>query len=290
MFKISLVTDEISSDFETSVELCADWGIKNVEIRGVGDERIGSHTPYIAYHIKKITQAFGVKVVAMSPGIFKCSHFAPVPEGFTVLKWQDRVTHDENLRLKNMIEKQVTEVFPRTLEFAQEIGCKKILLFSFNKPEGITGECPDYLLDYFRRICEQARGTGVGLVIENEHICYGDTALRTKKLIETIGCPELKINWDPGNSYYASEIPFPDAYNQIKDMVGHVHMKDAITRPDGTMEYVVKGCIDWEGQLKALIDNKYDGYLSIETHCRPKIRSAYDTLQRILAVTGNEAL
>ncbi len=291
MFKISLVTDEISSDFETAAELCAQWGIRNIEIRGIGDERIGNHTPYTAHHIKKVTQAYGLGVVAMSPGIFKCDHHAPVPEGATVLKWQDRSTYEENLRLKDMIERQAAEVFPRTLEFALEIGCKKILLFSFNKPAGVSGgECPEYLLTYFRKVCERARGSGVELVIENEHICYGDTALNTKKLIETIGCPELKINWDPGNSYYACETPFPDGYDKIKDMIGHVHMKDAITHPGGSMEYVVKGCIDWEGQLRALIDDKYEGYLSIETHCRPKIKSAFDTLQRILAVTGKAAL
>jgi sugar phosphate isomerase/epimerase len=56
------------------------------------------------------------------------------------------------------------------------------------------------------------------------------------------------------------------------------------------MEYVVKGVIDWEGQLQALITSGYDGYLSIETHCRPKVESAQDTLRRILAVAGDSAL
>ena len=292
MFKVAVVTDELSSDFETAVELASGWGIKNVEIRGVGDERIGSHTPYTAHHIKKIIKNFGVNIVSVSPGIFKVSHHAPVFEGRTVLKWQDRYEFDLQLSRRQAIEKQLSDVLPRTIDFCAEVGCERLLIFSFNMPEGspFTLKIPDDLLDYFQQACAMAKSAGITMLMENEHICYGNTVDNTRALIQTIGCDNLKLNWDPGNAYFSHEIPYPDAYEKIKDIVGHVHMKDALTHPDGSMEYVVKGTIDWEGQIKALMDSGYEGYLSIETHCRPKVKSAHETLQRILAVTGMGAL
>ena len=292
MFKIAVVTDELSSDFETAVELASEWGIRNVEIRGVSDERIGSHTPYSAHHIKKIIRNFGVNIVSVSPGIFKIAHHAPVFEGWTVLKWQDRYEFDLQRARQEAIERQLSEVLPRTIDFCNEVGCTRIVIFSFNMPDGspFDLQLPEYLLDYFRQACALAKSAGMTLLMENEHICYGNTVDNTRRIIEAVGCDNLKLNWDPGNAYFSHEVPYPDAYGKIKDIVGHVHMKDAVTHPDGSMEYVVKGTIDWEGQLRALVDSGYDGYLSIETHCRPKVKSARDTLARILAVTGGDAL
>jgi sugar phosphate isomerase/epimerase len=39
--------------------------------------------------------------------------------------------------------------------------------------------------------------------------------------------------------------------------------------------------IDWSGQIKALQKDQYSGFISVETHMQPKIRSANDALQRL---------
>lgn len=292
MFKVTLVTDEVSSDFETAVELAAGWGIRNVEIRGVGDERIGAHSDYTADHIKTVIKNYGVNVSSVSPGLFKTEHHQPTFEGWTVLKWQDRYEFEKRKRLEANIDRQLSEVLPRTIDFCQSVNCSNILMFSFNMPEGSSNDvpCPDYLMHYFTEACSMAKSAGMNLLMENEHICYGNTVENTRRLIEQIGFDNLKLNWDPGNAYFSHENPFPEAYDKIKDIIGHVHMKDAITKADGSMEYVVKGVINWEGQIQALMDLGFDGYLAIETHCRPKVKSAYDTLQRIISIAGKDVL
>ncbi|WP_343247307.1 sugar phosphate isomerase/epimerase family protein [Diplocloster hominis] len=292
MFKVSVVTDELSSDFETAAELAAGWGISSIEIRGVGEERIGSLSPYALHHVKKVIEDYGLQVACVSPGIFKADHHRPVFDGWTVLKWQDRCEFEQQERQKQFIEHQVREVLPRTLEFCAGTGCRKIILFSFNKPGGAASraEIPNYLFPYFTMACELAKPYDITLLIENEHICYGDTAARTRKLIESVGADNLKLNWDPGNAYFAGEQPYPSGYEQIRDLIGHVHMKDAVTHSDGSKEYVVRGELDWESQLKSLIHDGYDGYVSIETHCRPKVQSVYDTLRRILRIAGEGVL
>jgi L-ribulose-5-phosphate 3-epimerase len=52
----------------------------------------------------------------------------------------------------------------------------------------------------------------------------------------------------------------------------HCHAKDAATNEEGKIESVPvgTGVIDWKGQIKELLDSGYKGYLSLETHWRPK--------------------
>ncbi len=49
---------------------------------------------------------------------------------------------------------------------------------------------------------------------------------------------------------------------------------------------MTKGVIDWEGQLREPQNVGHKGYISVETHCRPKIRCARETLDRIKSILG----
>jgi sugar phosphate isomerase/epimerase len=290
--KVSLVTDELSSDFETAVELGKSWGINNFEIRGVGSERIGNHSDYTEHHLKSVIKQYGIHISSVSPGIFKVNHHKEVFEGWTVLKWQDIFEFEQQEKLRRLIEHQVEVVLPRTIRFCKDVGCQKIIIFSFNRPDMVPSgtPLPESLMHYFQEASSIAHDNDIMLYIENEHICYGDTVDNVIDIIKTLDSPNVRANWDPGNAYFAHELPYPDAYSKILPYMGHVHMKDAITHPDGTMEYVVEGNIAWEDQLQALMDDCFDGFISIETHCRPKVASAKRTLDRILRVCGPSVL
>ncbi len=57
------------------------------------------------------------------------------------------------------------------------------------------------------------------------------------------------------------------------------------------LEYTTKGQIDWEGQILALMADHYTGFISIETHQRPKVAvaiKALERLQRIFAGLSTE--
>lgn len=290
--KISLVTDELSSDLETAFEIGTGWGIKNFELRGIGTERIGSHSEYTESHIKKMINMFDVHISAVSPGIFKINHHKKIFEGWTVLKWQDVYEFEQQEILRKTIENQVTEVIPRTIDFCKEVGCNNIIIFSFNKPGELPmgSPLPNYLYSYFEQVSSIANDNDINFYIENEHICYGDQVENVIDILKRLNNPHIAANWDPGNAYFAYENPYPDAYEKLKPFIKHVHMKDAITKENGEMEYVTSGEIDWEGQLTALKESEYNGYLSIETHCRPKISSAKKTLDRIIHIFGSDVL
>ena len=91
---------------------------------------------------------------------------------------------------------------------------------------------PDEVFHALSSLSERAQAAGVALLLENEHICYADTGRRTAEIVRQVSHPALKVNWDPGNSFAAGEVPFPDAWQRMKPWAVHVHIKDAVKDPD----------------------------------------------------------
>lgn len=288
--QIALMTDEVSSDLETALEIGTDWGIRHFELRGIGSERIGSFTPFTTHHMYQTIERFGAQIVALSPGIFKVPLVDPaVPEGFQVLRWQDTEEFYNRRSAMQKLEDHLNVLLPESLHVAKRLGIKTIVIFGVNRPEGVSAEnCPDFVVDLLREAAKKAEQAGVVLALENEHICFADNAANSVRLIEKVGHPNLRMNWDPANAYYTGEDPYPYGYQFVKDYVAHVHFKDAVTDPNGKKRYVVEGSIRWEEHLKALQKDGYNGFVTIETHCRPKVKSAYQTLERIRKVLDKE--
>jgi L-ribulose-5-phosphate 3-epimerase len=80
--------------------------------------------------------------------------------------------------------------------------------------------------------------------------------------------PNLKVVWDPANAYVSGETPFPDGYRRLPvERIAHVHAKDC--RVEGHRPIwcaLGEGGIDWKGQIRALADDGYKGWISLETH------------------------
>lgn len=285
--KISVITDELSADPETALELASELGVTSVEFRGIEQYRVGDLPAYWTARLPQLVRRWGAEVVALSPGIFKAPLEAEVPEPFTILRWQDRSEFDARRALRTQLETHLTEYLPRTLALAKELGTKLIVVFGVVKPEHAAGPCPEDVVQFLAEAAAQAAATGVTLAVENEHICWADSGVNTARLVEKVGSPALKINWDPANSFYSGERPFPDGYRAVRDYVAHVHFKDAGRDPrSGETEYVVEGEIDWQGQLDALREDGYTGCISIETHCSPKVHSVRVALHRLRRMLG----
>src|SRR5206468_1230497 len=86
---------------------------------------------------------------------------------------------------------------------------------------------------------------------------------------------------DPANAFAAGDVPFPDGYTAVRHMVRNVHFKDARRRSDGGTEFVLDGEVDWPGQIAALRQDGYEGFIAVETHQRPRIAAARSSLERL---------
>jgi len=131
------------------------------------------------------------------------------------------------------------------------------------------------------RAAERVSADGLRLAIENEDGFWPDTGVRTAAVVRAIGHPALGVNWDPGNAFFAGEEPYPVGYAAVRGLVQHVHFKDAHRDLLGQPQCVIEGQIDWDGQIRALFDDGYAGYISIETHVRPKVAAAHVELERL---------
>lgn len=278
--KISIITDEISADPETAIELGVEWGVHDFELRGIFTDRVPRFSGYQKQHLRDVLDERGARIVAIGPGLFKIP-YPPERRPRLTLSWMEKQVYenwDETLRL---LHHHLHELLPASLDFANEIGASLIVIFGFDRGGAAAGAPPEGVIDALRQAAERARGAGVRLVLENEDGFWADTGTRTAQLVSAINDPALAINWDPGNAFFAGDEPYPRGYQEIRGLVRHVHFKDAQRKPDGSPRYVVDGQIDWAGQIQALVDDGYEGFISVETHVRPKVSAGLRAVERL---------
>jgi sugar phosphate isomerase/epimerase len=283
---ISIVTDEISSDLETAVELATEWGLRDLELRGYGSQRVPNYSSYQKQRVLELLDEHQARVIAISPGLFKIPYPSLKRERFPLEvidaglygKWHDA---------RSLFDYQLHELLPASIAYAKEIHTTKIIIFSFERESATQDYIPDEVMECLRDAAQLAQDAGIELVIEVEDHYWADTGVHTAELMRKINHPGLGVNWDPGNACAAGDIPFPDGYQAVRGYVRHVHFKDLMAAPEGGYRYCVHGVIDWQGQIRALSEDNYQGFISIEPHLQPKVASAKATLQRLKSLLAN---
>jgi sugar phosphate isomerase/epimerase len=286
--KISIVTDEISADLETAIELGTEWGIRDFELRGFYTDRVPNLTEYQKERLGETLAAFDARVIAISPGLFKIPY--PLgPREDASLAWLDHGMFQHWQGLRDQVKYHREELLPASLEFARSLGADLVLIFGFHRGGWPAGPAPDEILETLLDAAEQAAAAGLKLAIEVEDEFWADTGQRTADLMAAIDHPVLGVNWDPGNAFMAGDTPYPDGYRAVRGWVRHVHFKDAEVEPGGVRRYAVRGQIDWAGQIKALANDGYQGFISIETHMRPKVMVAREELAMLRQLIAHSA-
>lgn len=278
--KICIVTDEVSGDPETAIELGVGWGVTDFELRGVGTSRVPYLSAYQKESLQTALQAFSARIVALSPGLFKFPYQPRSRDRFPV-QAIDVGIYDRWKTSRDQIEYHLNEVLPDSIDLAKELGVGVIVAFGFHRAGQAPGEPPDEVLRVFSNAAGLVEAAGMQLALEVEADFWADTGLRTAQFINLVNHPCLTVNWDPGNALVAGDNPYPEGYNHVRDFVGHVHFKDVELTAAGDYQYAVEGQIDWPGQVAALIENDYQGYIAVETHMSPKVHAARAVLTRL---------
>jgi sugar phosphate isomerase/epimerase len=283
--KISIVSDEISSDFETAVELGVKWGIHDFELRGVGESRVPNLSDFQREKIQRVLENYQARIIALSPGLFKIPCIPAERPRFPVEAF-DSILYQDWKAGQNLMKFHLEELLPATIDYARQLGVSLIVIFSFDRGGLSSGNPPEEVVDYLRKASQQADASGIQLAIEVEKGFWGDTGERTADLIRQVGHPALGVNWDPANALEAGDIPIPDGYQAARHLVRHVHFKDLSALPEGGFRYVVEGDIDWLSQIQELYKDEYQGYISVETHMAPKVQSAKLVVERLLSLVA----
>ena len=262
MFSLSVISDEVSQDFQRVVDVCKDYGVAMIEPRSVWDTTPQELSGDQISRMKNILSAdnFGVPCIA-SP-FLKCD-------------LGDDAQYREHIG-----------ILRTCIALAHEFDCKIIRGFTFWKT-GPAESVWQQLLDAYEepiRICAEE---DVYIGIENEASTHIATAAEAERMYKDLASERIRAIWDPANEVYAEdgELPFPDAFERMKPNMIHMHIKDAVKdlQAEGGARCVPVGdggYIDYPAQFQALIAMGYEGACSLETHWRPSAQLDEDLLNR----------
>lgn len=277
---IAIVTDEISADPETAFELGLEMGIEHFELRGVHNGRIPRIDSHTRVRLLRAVRDFGITVSAVSPGLFKM----PLPSAEPArsnLGWMDAGFFRQWQDARAAMRDHLDNLLPETIDFAGETGAHFIIAFSFHRGGAPGGPAPTVATDYIQAAAERVRAAGLELLIETEESFWADTGERTAAMVETIGAGRVGVNWDPANSFFEEDAPFPTGYGHLRPYVRNVHFKDARRGADGHVSVVADGEIDWRGQIHALVRDGYAGCIAIEPHLERPVAAVRNSLKRL---------
>ena len=249
--RLSIITDEISQDLDSALEVCEDVGVRTVELRAIGGANVVSHDQSSLQWIMTTLEDKGFDVCAISSPFLKCHLYGDgTPQG--AMHFASPASREEQW-----------DVVERALNVARLLGAPVVRAFSFWRvpdPASVRREVVRALV----QAVERAHEAGLRLGLENEHECNVGTGAEAGWVLDRIPSPSFGLVWDPGNEAMMGSKPFPGGYSHVRGRVSHVHLKDVDNEANWTK--VGTGTIDYLGQLRALAEDGYAGALSLETH------------------------
>ncbi len=255
---IAAITDEFSPDLATALDAMHEIGMTAAELRVIAGKNIMDLSADELDRVNDMIKARGFHVISIASPVLKCSlpNSPPIDSRFQQDVFAAKHTYADQPRLAD-----------HAFDIAEKFGARIVRVFSFWRTVD-PAACFDAIVAELRQLADKAAARNLIVGLENEHACNIATAQETARVLHAVEHPNLKVVWDPANAYVAGENPFPDGYSLLPaDRIVHVHAKDChldghkpVWGPLGTRN------IDWKGQIAALLNDRYAGYLSLETH------------------------
>ena len=258
-FKLSVITDEVSQDLEIVAKFAKRFNLDGIEIRTLWNRNpqdLVNKIDDIAETLKK----YDLKVSAVASPFFKAD------------------IDDEREYQKHM------GILRNCIKLAKSLDTNIIRGFTFWRKNSLN-EYLERIIERFQKPLEIIESEDVLLGIENEPSTFVGNGRELALFLDRLGSKNVKAIWDPGNDIWDpnGETPYPDGYRYVKNEIIHVHIKDGIRKGSGgKAEFVAfgEGEVKYKDQLKALKEDGYAGYLSLETHWRPGKRLSEELVSK----------
>jgi sugar phosphate isomerase/epimerase len=274
--QLGIVADEISRDFREAVRIGMQAGLRRYEVRFLRSGRAPMCDRRELLEVESIRDGEGIEITALSPGLFK--HTAD----------------------QAAFAKEMAEVFPRAVEWAERWRLGSLIVFGFGKPGATEDNAdlvpsenpPDWVVDALAEAGALADQARLKLLIEAEPICWADTGAATAHLIRRSGSSAIGINYDPANVAWALRRDAIDEFELIADLIGNVHVKDQLDAPRGSGRptWVVpgEGMMDYRPHFDALKRIGYNGPISLEPHMDSSLETIIKCRQAVERLWGEE--
>lgn len=278
-FKLGIITDEITEEFQQALEFITSYSLGYCELRDLWRKNIMNLEKDDLRRAKDLLDQYHLQVSDIGSPVMKYN----LPEMPARQEKRDTFRAD-------FTEEDTERLLDKSFELAKFFNTPKVRIFSYwrvSDPE----EAYPHVRERLAKAAERAGKADILLVLENEHECNVGTGKELGRVLKEINSPHLRGNWDAGNAAMLKEVPYPDGYRHVKGWFSHMHVKDVKKDPQsGKLHWapVGGGFIDWKGQLKAVQADGYDGTMSLETHYRRpdgnKLESTRESLEGLLKV------
>jgi sugar phosphate isomerase/epimerase len=262
-FKVAVLTDEISNDFDHACSVAAnDFGMGWVELRNLWGKSIIDLKPDEVARAQAILAKYALRVTDIASPLFK-------------VDWPEAPLSKERSRSGKTLDptraaadfKKQYDVLAASIEMAKQFKTDKVRCFDFWKLDDQT-PYRAAIDEKLQSAAEIAKKQGIALVLENEPACNTATGPDAARLLAAV--PGIFLNWDPGNAALVGETDaYPAGWNMLpKTRILHCHCKNVVADAAGKRGWspVDIGYIDWTAQFRALKAAGYHNAVSLETH------------------------
>lgn len=266
-FRVSVITDEISNDFDHACSIAAnEFGLQWVEVRAVWGKYLYTAPDSMVSDALKVLAKYNLRIGDLASPVFK-THWPGAPRLASSEGPSNRPAKPEPDA--TAVFKQQEEMLEKYIELCKQFKTDKLRIFDFSR---IEDQAP-YRAAINAKLHDAAGKVGkhdIYLILENEMSCNTATSKECVSVLDAVKSPYFALNWDPGNAVEAGELDaFPNGWNRLpKDRIRHCHVKNAVRLPNGKFLWAPTGTgiIDWVGQFRALAKSGFRGEVSLETH------------------------
>lgn len=254
-FRLGAVTDVFSPDVGAAAVEMRGLGLQGAELRTIGGQSILEAGREELDRAIAAIRENQLEVVAIATPLLK----------FPLDEWKTQSKQAE-----------------RALDIASLAGARIVRVFSGTRvaePEKVF----ERVVDILQELADKAGRRGLIIALENDRACNVATAQEMAGVLAAIDHSNLQLVWDPASAYISGEKPFPSGYQMLDTKrITLVHAKDCTLEGHKPVwEPVGEGDIDWQGQIDALAEDGYSGFIHLETYWTG-IRDCVRNLQRMV--------
>ncbi|MDB5084988.1 MAG: sugar phosphate isomerase/epimerase [Bacilli bacterium] len=247
-FRLGIITDEVSQDINEVINFAQKFSLETLELRSLYDKPLHQLDNATIQEIKSLISKSGLSICALSAPIFKCEL-------------------DDPKQLQRHVE-----LVERYIDIATELNVKLIRGFSFWAKTAFEQALPT-ITEQIKNIVPYFEKSGITFALEFDPSVYASNARKVSVILDAVQSPFVKALYDPGNDVWDpdEEVPYPDGYEYLKGKICHIHLKDAL-KVGTEVEAVAigSGQVNYHGLFRKLIEDRYEGYVIVETHYRLK--------------------
>ncbi len=282
MAKLGVITDGISREFEYALTVMNEFGLTRAELQFVWDKEVGDLSDAQIARVQQLVAAHGVEVSCISRHIFGGLALGDLTTSAPAYQAQ-LAALGRCIDMAQALDSSLV----RIMAFRKEM-----ILFGSNGAEewNVAKGAWDKLRQLVTPAVQMAEDRGMTLVVETGNNAMITSAWLGRKLIDEIGSERLKLLWDPANSLYCTEAPYPDGYDALRGgALGHIHLKDVVVDiARATVACKQLGTGSMAPYLPriaaALRADGYAGSISLESVYRPSGGSFEDGFRASVAV------